>query len=407
MTTRRAAIGATLRNPWCRRVFAAQLVSGLGDWAGRLALSVLVYERSDSALLAALTIAVTLVPWLGPGQLLATSSERFGRVQVMRATDLVRGLMFAVMAAGPPLPVLLVLAFVAGLCVPPFAGARASALVEITDEETYPSAVAVYAMIAQAEMVLGYVVGGALVATIGAQAALGANAVTFVVSAAVLSGLAGSPAAAPNRDAEAGWRGVAAGVRPWRTDPVCRRALMLFVGVSACSVLPEAIVVPFVDSVGGAPGWAGPIAAVVALGAAFGTWWMPLGGDLDRVLIGTAWRVGAAAAAAAVMFVAWSSLPVLVVAYAVTGLVDAVTVPTNQVVGRRLPPEGRAAAITVALGVQNTAHVVSITLAGLVADVTSPRLALAAAMTLAALVCGWSLVRPIRTTVVADAAAVP
>lgn len=56
-------MAATMRNPWCRRVFAAQLVSGLGDWAGRLALSVLVVERSDSALLAALTIAVTLGPW--------------------------------------------------------------------------------------------------------------------------------------------------------------------------------------------------------------------------------------------------------------------------------------------------------------------------------------------------------
>lgn len=56
---------APLRQPEVRSLMWAQLVSGLGDWAGRLALSVLVYDRSQSALWTAMVTVVSLLPWIG------------------------------------------------------------------------------------------------------------------------------------------------------------------------------------------------------------------------------------------------------------------------------------------------------------------------------------------------------
>ena len=48
---------APLRQAELRALFAAQLLGGLGDWAGRLAISLLVFDRSESALWAALVVA--------------------------------------------------------------------------------------------------------------------------------------------------------------------------------------------------------------------------------------------------------------------------------------------------------------------------------------------------------------
>ena len=115
----------------CAALFGSQLVSGLGDWAGRLALAVVVFDRSGSTLWTAAVTVVALLPWLGPGQMLATLADRLGRVRIMVAADLVRAVLFAVMAAPLPTWALLVAAFLAGSCVPPFVAARGAAVVDV------------------------------------------------------------------------------------------------------------------------------------------------------------------------------------------------------------------------------------------------------------------------------------
>lgn len=397
MNRRLHALATTLRVPACRNVFASQLISGLGDWAGRLALAVLVFERSDSAAWAAAVTAVSLLPWLGPGQFLATLADRYGRVRVMIVADLSRAALFAGMALITAVPVLLVFAFLAGLCVPPFEGAKSSAIVELTDDETYPSAIAVHAIVNQAEILIGYALGGVVIALVGARPALAINAATFVVSALIIIRLAGSAASTTNADAEDGWAGVAAGLTPWRRDQICRRALLLYIGTSMFSVLPEALVVPFTDEAGVPTGFVGAVAALIGLGSFVGTVLAPSEGSPEQLLRATAVRGIAVALVSGALFASTSALAAVVTAYAITGMVDAIAVPTNQVVGQRLPHAGRAAALTVAMGAQNVAHVVTIAVAGGVADLTSTRHTLAGAMGLAALVCVWAAVRPIPT----------
>jgi predicted MFS family arabinose efflux permease len=396
MAPARRRILSPLRVPACRSLFAAQAVSGVGDWAGRLALAALVFDRSDSAWWTAAVTIVSLVPWLGPGQLLATLADRAGRITVMITADLVRAAAFAFMIVPQPTWMLLVLAFVAGLCAPPFAGARSSALVELTPPGRYADALALYGALTQAEVMIGYAVGGLVIAVSGADVALAANAASFAISAAFLVPLRRSPAGAPVPAPELGIAGVRAGLRVWRTDRVSGRALALFAGVSMFMVLPEALVVPFADQVDVPSRTVGVLAALIALGSLTAVLLAPRATDHQRLLRIAAARAGALSAGALVLFALGARPVTAALAYAVTGAVDAVAVPTNQVVGERLPSTGRAAAMAVAGGVQYASQALSVTVFGAVAALWSPHVALMVGMALAAGVSLWAVVAPIR-----------
>ena len=398
MATARRRILSPLRIPACRSLFAAQAVSGVGDWAGRLALAALVFDRSESAWWTAAVTIVSLLPWLGPGQLLATLADRAGRITVMVTADLVRAAAFAFMVLPQPTWTLLILAFAAGLCAPPFAGARSSALVEVTPRDRYPDAVALYGALTQAEVLIGYAVGGLVIAVAGADVALAANAATFAISAAFLLPLRRSPAGAPVPAPELGIAGVRAGIRVWRTDRVSGRALTLFAGVSMFMVLPEALVVPFADQVDVQPRAVGVLAALIAVGSLAAVLMAPRASDHQTLLRIAAARAGALSAGALALFALGPRPLTAALAYAVTGAVDAIAVPTNQVVGERLPTTGRAAAMAVAGGVQYASQAASVMVFGAVAAMWSPQVALMAGTALAACVSLWAVLAPIRAT---------
>lgn len=396
MRDRFRRIVAPLAQRECRALFGAQLVSGLGDWAGRLALAVIVFDRSGSALWTAAVTLVSLLPWLGPGQLLSTLADRFGRVLVMVIADLVRAALFVTMALPLPTGALLALAFGAGLCVPPFVAARGAALVDVVEPERYGRALALFGVTSQTEIVLGYALGGAVIAIVGAPVAIVLNAATFLVSALLVSTIRSSAASDRHRDATVGLAGVREGARVWRSDPICRRALTLFVSVNAMMVLPEALVVPYADEIGAPAGAVGLLAATIALGALVA---MALAPDHENAA--TLLHIAARRAAlfslvtAALFAVSIRWLPGIgVLALLFSGAVDAIAVPTNQVAGKRLPRAGRAAAMSVAGGIQYGSQAVGIALAGGFAVAFGSGRVLAIGALIATAVTGWSLARP-------------
>ena len=84
-----------------------------------MALTVLVYQRTESPLLAAITFAIGHLPWLLGGPLLSTLADRLPRHRVLIATDAARAVLVALLAIpGTPLPVLLGLLFLIALCAP-------------------------------------------------------------------------------------------------------------------------------------------------------------------------------------------------------------------------------------------------------------------------------------------------
>lgn len=323
-----------------RLVWVAQLVSELGDWAARLTLSVLVLERSGSPLLAGLVTTASMLPWIGPGQLLATFGDRFPRRRVLITADLARAAVYAAMLLPVAVPVLLLLTLAAGLATPPAKAAKAALLPEILPAERYGDGLAVAKMTSQGALLGGYLAGGGLVATVGARGGLVVNAATFVISALAIAGLR---AGRRGRPAESAGAQLLAGARILRADHLLRSAALLIAIASVGAVAAEALVAVYVtEALDGAASRTGLLAAVIPAGTIASAALVRRRGAHEDLLRVAAWIVAAGATVAAVGFAVQPTLPMAVIPYLAVGLIFASIVPANAVVGQRLPDQHRA-----------------------------------------------------------------
>src|ERR1043165_4558809 len=81
-----------------RALWVAEALSQIGDQLARVALAVLVYARTNSAALAALTIALSYTPSFLGSALLSSLADRFPRREVMIVCDVVSAALVVLMA---------------------------------------------------------------------------------------------------------------------------------------------------------------------------------------------------------------------------------------------------------------------------------------------------------------------
>ena len=144
-----------------RALWGAQLLSVFGDQLARVALTVLVYDRTRSALLAAITFVASIVPTFVGGVTLAWLADRYPRRGVMIACDLTRCAIVLVMAIpGLPLGGLVALLFLVTLVSAPFTSARAAIYPDVLKGEKYVMGTAVTLTTYQFAQVLGFAAGG-------------------------------------------------------------------------------------------------------------------------------------------------------------------------------------------------------------------------------------------------------
>jgi len=350
--SRVVALSRPLAVPAFRRLWVAQLVSEVGDWSARLVLSVLAYTRTGSPAITGLVTTASLVPWLGPGQLLTSLSERWPRRRVMVAADLTRAAAFTLAVTPLPVPVLLAVVGCAGLATPPFEAARSAMRPEVISERLLPSAVALSSITQDLTVAVGYAAGGGLAALLGGSAALLVNALSFAASALLLAGL---PAAAAPRDGQAGGA-LRQGMRALNRDPLIVRAVLLVTAAMLAATSLTAVAAPLVVQVlhGGAETVGGlvALAATVSIAA---TAAIPTDNE-PRVLL--KWAAAYALTGGAVMVGCFTAIglglgartELAVLAFAATGLLFAVIAPANVVVSPRLPAELRATAMSLLMG---------------------------------------------------------
>ena len=153
-----------------RALWTAQLLSVVGDQLARVALTVLVYDRTRSSLLAAVTFAVSIVPTFIGGMTLAWLADRYPRRGVMIAGDLIRFVLVLVMAIpGLPLAALVLLLFFVTLTEAPFSSARAAIYPDVLTGDRYVVGTAVTLTTYQFAQVLGFAVCGAHPVLLGAK----------------------------------------------------------------------------------------------------------------------------------------------------------------------------------------------------------------------------------------------
>lgn len=250
-------------------------LSTLGDQIARIAVALLVLERSGSPFAASATYAASYLTWLVGGPLLSALPDRYPRRRVMVACDVARGVLVACLAVpGLSLWVVFGVLIAVGLLAPPAEAARSALLADVLEGEPYVVANALSNAVSQAGQVGGFVLGGALVGLVGVEGALLADAATFAVSALLLLALVRERVVV--RDAGSGPDSVIdealAGARlVWRSRRL--RTLLAWGLLSATSVIAaEGLAVAITQEQGGGPLAAGILTASVPAGFLIGSW---------------------------------------------------------------------------------------------------------------------------------------
>lgn len=175
--------------PEFRALYVAQSLSVIGDQVARIAVATLIFDRTHSSLVTGASYALSYVPWLIGGPTLSVLADRRRRRNVMLWCDLVRTVLIGVGALlDVPTGLLLCLIATVGLLQPPFSAARAGVIPEVVGEgPSYTAASTLGNSTNQLAVVIGFAVGGATVGWVGPHVALGADAVTFAISAVVIA----------------------------------------------------------------------------------------------------------------------------------------------------------------------------------------------------------------------------
>jgi MFS family permease len=363
-----------------RALFAAFAISLTGSVVSAVALTVLVYQRTSSPLLASLTFALGFLPYLVSGALLSAVVDRVPLRRLLVTCDLASCALVAVMAApGMPVPALLLLLVAVGTVTSLSGGARSAALPVVVPEAAFIPARSLFRIAAQSAQIVGNAVGGALLIVVSPRGAILIDAASFLVSAGLMrAGLRRRPRMLDRPEQPALLRDSLQGLRAVLGCAPLRRLLLLGWLVPTCAVAPEALAAPYVSSLGGRSAlvgwWLMAIPAGVVAGDLIGVWRLTAR-DQRRL-------VGPLAALVFVPLLAFALYPGFLAAMPLlmlSGLAAAYSLGLDALLREAAPPAlfGRTMAI-------NTAGLISLqglgfAAAGALAEVVSPHVAIALA----------------------------
>jgi len=363
---------ATYRSLFSERqftaLFIAQAISLTGDQLARVAIATLVFTETGSAFLTALIYAVTYLPWLVGGPLLGGLADRLPRRAVMVSCQLTSAVLVALMAVpGMPLIALAALLFVVILAESPFLSARASLLVDVLPDDRYVLASAMNQLTIQAAQVVGFAAGGALIRLIGPRDALLVNALSFLVSAALVRFGVRVHGVIASVQLGNSWERMKTGAKVVFGDPRLR-GLVLLGWLATFWVVPEGLAAPYAKGDSTAIGLllaSQPIGSVV-------------GGVVLSRLVRPATRLEVMGWLAVmsclplVFFFTTPPLPLAVGLLVISGIGTTYNLPANAAFMQALPAERRGQAFGLVSAGLVAGQGISIALAGACAELTSP-----------------------------------
>lgn len=259
-----------------RAIWAAQTLSSTGDQLSRVALAILVYERTSSTLLTALTYALTFIPSIFGGALLSGLADRYPRRSVMFLSDVARAILVAAMVIpGIPLAAVCALVILVVLLGAPFKAAQAAVLPDLLPGDTYEVGLAIRNITDQTVQLVAFAGGGLLIAIITPRGGLAVDAVTFVLSALfVRFGLRHRPPPAPADDGPGSGKTLPmlrGGLKVIWEDPALR-SLTAMVFLLGLYIAPEGLAAPYADSLGQGSGATGLLMAADPVGSIIGAY---------------------------------------------------------------------------------------------------------------------------------------
>jgi MFS family permease len=169
-----------------RLLFLSTLGSSFGTLLAAVALAVEVKDRTNSGLWVGGLMVVEFLPTVLVGLALGPLLDRLSRRTLMVGADLVRAAVFCALPFAPGAGAIVALAAVAGLASGFFRPAAYAGIPNLVEDEDLPQANALLQAVENVSWTVGPIVGGVLTAAAGPHASYWVNAVTFLLSAALV-----------------------------------------------------------------------------------------------------------------------------------------------------------------------------------------------------------------------------
>lgn len=189
-------------NPALGRLLAGEFISGIGDWLYMVAILVVIYAESQSAVLLGVVGAARILPYVLLSVPAGMIVDRYDRRLVLLVTDVARGVLMLLLAAlvtfGAPVLAVVAAAIAAASFSVFFGPAISAYLPTLVDEDELGPANSAWATLDSIAFIIGPAVAGILIAVGGLGLAFVLNAASFAVVAVVLWRLP------PGRPAEEG-----------------------------------------------------------------------------------------------------------------------------------------------------------------------------------------------------------
>lgn len=190
---RLAALTDLLSVPTSRRLFVAHTQSALGNGAGYVALLLLAYAHTRSAWVVSAVLVADWLPSMLLGPWLGALADRSSRRACCVAADVLRAVAFAGLALVSAPAALIAFALLAGVGSALFSPAVLAGLGGVYDERRLPKAVSLFGAVDEGGMLVGPLVAAALLSVTSPASVMALNAVSFVVSALLMGGVALRP----------------------------------------------------------------------------------------------------------------------------------------------------------------------------------------------------------------------
>jgi len=355
-------------------LFLATAGSSVGTYLAAIALTVQVYDETKSGVWVAGLLIADFLPIVLIGLLLGPLVDRLSRRRLMIASDLVRFGVFAALPFVDSPAAIVALAGVAGVATGFFLPAVYAGLPNLVPEEELTNANSLLQTVETLAWMIGPVVGGLMLTAWGTSVPYVVNAVTFVVSAALVARIPEWSLRSEESLTRGHWRDVADGlrlvvtVRPLRTVLVVWNVVLI--GSAAVNV---AEVVFAKDALGAGDLGFGVIVAASGVWLAFGSYVSApaLGAvGLRRHYIGSITLMGVGWGAAALSPSIWLAVPCVVFGAAGNG---GAIVCNRLLVQRGAPDQYRGRALATIMSSNYAVLGLAMAAAGIATDIVGAR----------------------------------
>jgi DHA3 family macrolide efflux protein-like MFS transporter len=176
-----------LRNRAFLLLWVGLLISSVGDWVNYVAMVSVVFQQTHSTLMLTLLRLCHIVPILLVAPFAGVFVDRWSRKRTLVVSPLVAGLAVGALALFHPTPFVFLAYGAITVALTFFNPARSAALPSLVSDDQLVAANSLAQITSTASIVVGGLMGGLIVAAVGAPLAFAVDAISFIAVAVCVS----------------------------------------------------------------------------------------------------------------------------------------------------------------------------------------------------------------------------